>query len=78
MASRAADARAHRVRGERVRVDVGVVRAAVAVLTTADEIGAARAEGIELAIGLARGPAKPEELRRAGAVTIVADLQELL
>ena len=51
---------------------------AVAVVTTPDEVGAARAAGIELAIGLARGPAKPEELRRAGTVTILADLQELL
>jgi beta-phosphoglucomutase-like phosphatase (HAD superfamily) len=66
-----------RLRRALQELDVEADRA-VAVLTTPEEIGAARAEGIELAIGLARGPAKPEELRRAGAVTIVADLQELL
>jgi beta-phosphoglucomutase-like phosphatase (HAD superfamily) len=42
------------------------------------EIEAARATGVELAIGVARGPASPEQLRRAGALTVVADLQELL
>ena len=35
-------------------------------------------QGVELAIGVVRGAAAPEQLRRAGAVTIVADLQELL
>jgi phosphoglycolate phosphatase-like HAD superfamily hydrolase len=43
-----------------------------------DELAAARAEGVELVIGIARGSAGPEQLRRAGAVTILADLQELL
>ena len=33
---------------------------------------------VELAIGVARGTATPEQLRRAGAVAVVADLQELL
>jgi beta-phosphoglucomutase-like phosphatase (HAD superfamily) len=42
------------------------------------ELEAARAAGVELAIGVARGPASPEQLRRAGALTVVADLQELL
>jgi beta-phosphoglucomutase-like phosphatase (HAD superfamily) len=42
------------------------------------ELEAARAAGVELAIGVARGPASPEQLRRAGSLTVVADLQELL
>jgi beta-phosphoglucomutase-like phosphatase (HAD superfamily) len=42
------------------------------------ELEAARAAGVELAIGVARGPAGPEQLRRAGSLTVVADLQELL
>jgi beta-phosphoglucomutase-like phosphatase (HAD superfamily) len=52
-------------------------RAVIAAPSTED-LQAARADGVELTIGVARGPAKPEDLRRAGAVTIVADLQELL
>ena len=43
-----------------------------------DELEAARAAGVELVIGVARGAASPEQLRRAGALTVVADLQELL
>jgi hypothetical protein len=31
-----------------------------------------------LAIAVARGSATPEQLRRSGATTVVADLQELL
>jgi beta-phosphoglucomutase-like phosphatase (HAD superfamily) len=42
------------------------------------ELEAARAAGVQLAIGVARGPASPEQLRRAGALTVVADLQDLL
>jgi beta-phosphoglucomutase-like phosphatase (HAD superfamily) len=42
------------------------------------ELEAARAAGVELAIGVARGSASPEQLRRAGVLTVVADLQELL
>lgn len=42
------------------------------------ELEAARAANVELAIGVARGAATPEQLRRAGAATVVADLQELL
>ena len=34
--------------------------------------------GAALAIGVARGKSTPEQLRRAGADTVVADLQELL
>jgi phosphoglycolate phosphatase-like HAD superfamily hydrolase len=33
---------------------------------------------VDLAIGVARGGATPDQLRRAGAATVVADLQELL
>jgi beta-phosphoglucomutase-like phosphatase (HAD superfamily) len=51
---------------------------AVVVSVDPDDLEAARAAGVELAIGLARGEAAPERLRRAGAITIVADLQELL
>lgn len=51
---------------------------AVVVGSDPDEIAAARSAGVELAVGLARGAASPEQLRRAGAVTVVADLQELL
>jgi beta-phosphoglucomutase-like phosphatase (HAD superfamily) len=59
--------------------DLGVeaVRAVV-VAVDPGELEAARAAGVELAIGVARGEASPERLRRAGAVTVVADLQELL
>jgi beta-phosphoglucomutase-like phosphatase (HAD superfamily) len=42
------------------------------------ELEAARAAGIRLLIGVARGNATPEQLRRASADAIVADLQELL
>ena len=44
----------------------------------APELHAARDAGIERLIGVARGTATPEELRRAGALTVLADLQELL
>lgn len=43
-----------------------------------EDIEAARAAEVELAIGVARGEATPERLRRAGAVAVVADPQELL
>jgi beta-phosphoglucomutase-like phosphatase (HAD superfamily) len=42
------------------------------------DIEAARAAEVELTIGVARGEATPERLRRAGAVAVVADPQELL
>jgi beta-phosphoglucomutase-like phosphatase (HAD superfamily) len=59
--------------------ELGVAPArAIVVGAAPEELGAARGEGVELAIGVVRGPAAPEALRRAGAVTIVADLQELL
>ena len=44
----------------------------------AQDIEAARAADVELTIGVARGDATPERLRRAGAVAVVADPQELL
>jgi beta-phosphoglucomutase-like phosphatase (HAD superfamily) len=42
------------------------------------ELQAARAAGVRLVIGVARGSATPEQLRRASADAVVADLQELL
>lgn len=51
---------------------------AVVVAVDAPDLEAARSNGVELAVGVARGAATPQELRRAGAVAIVADLQELL
>jgi beta-phosphoglucomutase-like phosphatase (HAD superfamily) len=51
---------------------------AVVVGVDPDELEAARAAGVDLVIGVARGGATPEQLRRAGAVTVVDDLQELL
>jgi beta-phosphoglucomutase-like phosphatase (HAD superfamily) len=51
---------------------------AVVVSVDPGDLEAARAAGVELAIGVARGQASPESLRRAGAATVVADLQELL
>jgi len=51
---------------------------AVVVGVDPAELEAARAAGVELVIGVALGPASPEQLRRAGAITVVADLQELL
>jgi beta-phosphoglucomutase-like phosphatase (HAD superfamily) len=51
---------------------------AIVVGVTQDQLAAARAADVRLAIGLARGADAPDPLRRAGATTIVADLQELL
>jgi len=51
---------------------------AVVVGVEPSELEAARAAGAALAIGVARGHCTPEQLRRAGADTVVADLQELL
>jgi beta-phosphoglucomutase-like phosphatase (HAD superfamily) len=50
----------------------------VVIAATADGVAAARATGAGVVIAVARGFSSPEELRRAGAHTIVADLQELL
>jgi trehalose 6-phosphate phosphatase len=43
-----------------------------------NELEAAREAGVRLVIGVARGSATPEQLRRGGADAVVADLQELL
>jgi beta-phosphoglucomutase-like phosphatase (HAD superfamily) len=51
---------------------------AVAVGVEAGELQAARTAGVALTIGIARGSSSPEQLRRAGADAVVADLQELL
>jgi phosphoglycolate phosphatase len=59
--------------------ELGVEPGRVMVIgVDAEDIEAARAAEVELAIGVARSDATPERLRRAGAVTVVADLQELL
>jgi beta-phosphoglucomutase-like phosphatase (HAD superfamily) len=42
------------------------------------DLEAARVAGAAWVIGVARGKSTPEQLRRAGADTVVADLQELL
>jgi phosphoglycolate phosphatase-like HAD superfamily hydrolase len=51
---------------------------AIVVGVDPSELEAARAAGAALAIGVARGNCSPEQLRRAGADAVVADLQELL
>jgi beta-phosphoglucomutase-like phosphatase (HAD superfamily) len=43
-----------------------------------NELEAARDAAVRLVIGVARGSATPEQLRRGGADAVVADLQELL
>ncbi|MGZ6608864.1 MAG: HAD family hydrolase [Solirubrobacteraceae bacterium] len=51
---------------------------AVVVGVEPSDLEAARAAAAALAIGVARGTCTPEQLRRAGADAVVADLQELL
>jgi beta-phosphoglucomutase-like phosphatase (HAD superfamily) len=51
---------------------------AIVMGVEAPDLQAARAADVELVIGVARGEATPERLRRAGAVAVVADPQELL
>ena len=51
---------------------------AVVVGVEPNDLEMARAAGAALAIGVARGQCTPEQLRRAGADAVVADLQELL
>ena len=58
-------------------LDVEPDRAVVVGVDQLD-LEAARAAGVALVIGVARGKSTPEQLRRAGADTVVADLQELL
>jgi beta-phosphoglucomutase-like phosphatase (HAD superfamily) len=54
------------------------VNRTVVVAATASSIAAAREAGAAYVVGVARGISSPEELREAGADTVVADLQELL
>ena len=65
------------VAGALDQLDVQADRAVVVGVEPSD-LEAARAAGAVLAIGIARGKSTPEQLRRAGADTVVADLQELL
>lgn len=51
---------------------------AVIVDVAAEGIAAGREIGAAYAIAVARGAATPEQLRRAGATTVVADLHELV
>jgi beta-phosphoglucomutase-like phosphatase (HAD superfamily) len=50
----------------------------IAVAVESDDIESARNAGIEFVIAIARGASTPDQLRRAGATTVVADLQELV
>jgi beta-phosphoglucomutase-like phosphatase (HAD superfamily) len=50
----------------------------IVVAATAAGVAAAQEAGAGIVIALARGFSSPEELRQAGASTVVADLQELL
>jgi beta-phosphoglucomutase-like phosphatase (HAD superfamily) len=50
----------------------------IVVIATASGVAAEREAGAGLVIALARGFSSPEDLRQAGAHTVVADLQELL
>jgi trehalose 6-phosphate phosphatase len=58
-------------------LDVEPDRAVVVSVDRVD-LEAAREAGAALVIGIARGKSTPEQLRRAGADTLVADPQELL
>ena len=50
----------------------------VIVPALSSPIWSARENGVYLAIAVARGLATPEQLRRVGAHTVVAELRELL
>ena len=50
----------------------------IAVAASLEGIRSAREHGVYLAIAVARGLATPEQLRRAGAHTVVAELHELI
>lgn len=67
----------HRVAGALHQLGVEPDRGVVVAVEPSD-LEAARAAGVVLAIGVARGKCSPEQLRRAGADAVVADLQELL
>ncbi len=51
---------------------------AIVVTATASGVTAAREAQVPIVVAAARGLSSPEELRQAGASTVVADLQELL
>jgi beta-phosphoglucomutase-like phosphatase (HAD superfamily) len=51
---------------------------AMVVTATASGVAAAREAKIPIVVAAARGLSSPEELRQAGASTVVADLQELI
>ena len=57
---------------------VNAAARAVAVAGSVEGVAAAREAGTYLAIAVARGHASPEQLRRAGADTVVAELHEPL
>lgn len=50
----------------------------IIVSAVADGVAAAREAGVRLVIAVARGLSTPEQLRQAGAHTVVADLHEML
>ncbi len=50
----------------------------VAIAASPEVIASAREAGVYLALAAARGSATPEQLRRAGANAVVAELHELL
>ena len=50
----------------------------VVVTATAAGVAGAREAGAAIVVALARGLSSPEDLRQAGAHSVVADLQELL
>jgi phosphoglycolate phosphatase-like HAD superfamily hydrolase len=50
----------------------------IMVGTDADDLRAAEEAGIGMDIGLARGSSTPEQLRKAGADAVLADLEELI
>jgi beta-phosphoglucomutase-like phosphatase (HAD superfamily) len=56
----------------------GAPQRTIVVTATAAGVEAAREAGTGIVIALARGLSSPEDLRQAGAHTVVADLQELL
>ena len=65
----------------RTAIDATGVAAAertVVVAATASAVAAAREAGALYVVGAARGISSPEELRQAGADTVVADLLELV
>jgi beta-phosphoglucomutase-like phosphatase (HAD superfamily) len=68
---------AHTVPDALEALDVAPERA-IAVVASVEGVAGAREAGVHLAIAVARGLATPEQLRRAGAHAVVAELHELL